>query len=40
MYGLDEIQVIEVLLLLLHSGLIIGTFIGMLTRGLNSLFYR
>jgi len=40
MYGLNEIQIAEVILLVLSSGLIIGTFVGSLIRGLQFIFYK
>lgn len=38
MFGLNEIQIVEVILLILISGIVFGSIFGLLTRGLNSIF--
>jgi len=37
-YGMNEMQVVELLLLVLTTGLIIGTFVGLLVRAMHRLF--
>lgn len=37
-YGLNEIQSAELILLILTSGLIVGSFIGLIVRAANKLF--
>jgi len=39
-YGLNEIQSAELILLILISAIVFGTFMGLLVRSLPSLFYK
>jgi len=40
MNGLSEFQIASLLLLVISTGIIIGSLIGMLTRALHSVFYK
>lgn len=40
MNGLNEFQIIELILLVFSTGLILGTFIGSLVRALQTVFYK
>jgi hypothetical protein len=39
MYGLNEFQIVELVLMVIVSGLLIGTFIGLLVRSLYRFIY-